>query len=197
MTAVSVRAGKVVRSASCVVRREDDKGKMRWPQAPARLECNRQEVWGELAGALLEGERDRSGETPPLRPAGSKEAASPRTDTTAEAAASPHKRARTLKRPEELAMLVRMSPALRAVDIFGRLPEAGSLRSLRLWLRLDRPTGERQRSTDREARCGGTKAETAPARRLRYGLPAARKRLRRGLIPLPKRRPPPTSEQGR
>jgi hypothetical protein len=54
---------------------------------------------------LVEGKRDRSGETPPLRPAAARkrlrrtDAASPRTDTTAKAVA--YKRARPLKRPDE------------------------------------------------------------------------------------------------
>jgi hypothetical protein len=49
MTAVSVRAGEEERE-SRIASREDDKGKMRWPQAPARLEGKRQEVLGELYG---------------------------------------------------------------------------------------------------------------------------------------------------
>jgi hypothetical protein len=79
------------------------------------------------------------------------------------------------------------------------LPEAGSLRSLRLWLRLDRPDGRKAKAhrPRSSVRWHENRERSASGRRLRYGLPptAARERLRRELIPPLKRWPP--SEQGR
>jgi hypothetical protein len=79
------------------------------PQAPARLEGNRESALGDLEASWWKAE-----ETAPARrlryglpPHGSKAAASPRTDTTAEAVA--YKRARPLNRPDESVGCMRKS----------------------------------------------------------------------------------------
>jgi hypothetical protein len=73
---------------------------MQWPQSPARLQGNRLEVGGCVCTMLVEGQERPLRRGASATACGSKEAAAPRTDTTAEAVA--YERARPLKRPEEL-----------------------------------------------------------------------------------------------